>query len=905
MKNDLPRILKNTVLYVILLVWVAGVPVAAQSSTSLHTEFSDVSVNWSYKHISKLALLGVISGRGDGTFAPNDPVTRQEVLIMATQLMGANESDIERSRFDVLPDEMEVSEWAKGYVSLALRNGLINIDEERSAVADSDSEQSWGTTPATREWVAKIVVRAAGKQAEADLLADQMVSFADRGMITRGFEGYINAAVQLDIVSGMPGNVFNPTDPVTRAQMAVFLSRAEAYMDKLSDRVAVGKLVELDDRTLVLDDDNGDRREFNLHSTIRYFSADVNDNTVSPGLFRPYNRVYVIHDGDNAYYLERLDDEEIQLEQIHGMLLQMDSEARELMVWVDGKYEIYTLSPSVKVTDVDGSSIRVEDLELNSELELALDGGSETVIEIEVLSVPVNKHSAGIVREVDSEETLIVLDEYSGEEEEYPVAVDANVEYRDRNILLSDLNEGDEIEYRVDNGVITRIVLVEPIEPMMEMVEGVLELIDPAGRMMTIRNDEGLSAYDIAEEARVVLPGKPTSRLSDLERGDRVRLSINESGGNIVERVEILDRSIRVVAKATVVHFDAARKVIMVEMPDTDAVPFEVFQISDETVVEQISEWDEELIESIYRPERKVDLTFTNQKLMRIALSTHYDGTITAIDQANRKLTLHNHDFGEMEFTWTNGTMMESGRTNATIADFLIGDRVRVTLDGAQNYAGRIQLVRQSAYRLIDVRPSSRELFVHDGSGVQKIKLTASASIVYGERRNAVLDDLPRDRTLLVSYIGNTPVSVEVPSVEYGRVITAHTSQGIIVETLDGRTLTYDGELLVGVRREGTTRVGTLSDLRANERVEIATDEDGRIWATILTREEKRYWQYDKKDRVVSFYKVRLSDENEFKLHEDALIHDGGVPIGIEELEDRETVAVWLLHGVVIEIERL
>ena len=137
---------------------------------------------------------------------------------------------------------------------------------------------------------------------------------------------------------------------------------------------------------------------------------------------------------------------------------------------------------------------------------MALNRTSKEVIEIRVKSVPVNKNSAGILREDAPEETLVVLDEYSGEEEEYPVAVDATVEYRGKNILLTDLKKGDEIEYRVENGVVTRIVLIEPVEPLMEMVEGRLELMDPEDRVMTIRTEEGLAAYDISEDVRVVLP---------------------------------------------------------------------------------------------------------------------------------------------------------------------------------------------------------------------------------------------------------------------------------------------------------------------------------------------------------------------------------------------------------------
>ena len=111
----------------------------------------------------------------------------------------------------------------------------------------------------------------------------------------------------------MPGNVFNPTDRVTRAQMAVFLSRAEAYMDKLSDRVMIGLIVDIGDETIILESDDGKKKAaYCLHPTIRYFSVEVNDNTVSFYLFRPYTRVYAIHDGESVYYLERLEESDVR-----------------------------------------------------------------------------------------------------------------------------------------------------------------------------------------------------------------------------------------------------------------------------------------------------------------------------------------------------------------------------------------------------------------------------------------------------------------------------------------------------------------------------------------------------------------------------------------------------------------
>ncbi len=45
--------------------------------------------------------------------------------------------------------------------------------------------------------------------------------------------GYIESAVEKGIVKGYPGNMFKPNEPVTRAEMAIFLARAFELEEKL------------------------------------------------------------------------------------------------------------------------------------------------------------------------------------------------------------------------------------------------------------------------------------------------------------------------------------------------------------------------------------------------------------------------------------------------------------------------------------------------------------------------------------------------------------------------------------------------------------------------------------------------------------------------------------------------
>lgn len=64
-------------------------------SAASNTSFSDVpKTYWASGYIAKASALGVINGRTDGTFGPNDSVTYEQALAMVLRAMGlTNEAD--------------------------------------------------------------------------------------------------------------------------------------------------------------------------------------------------------------------------------------------------------------------------------------------------------------------------------------------------------------------------------------------------------------------------------------------------------------------------------------------------------------------------------------------------------------------------------------------------------------------------------------------------------------------------------------------------------------------------------------------------------------------------------------------------------------------------------------------
>lgn len=50
-------------------------------------KFTDISECYGRNHINELAEMGVINGRGDGTFSPKEPITREDVAIIARNVI--------------------------------------------------------------------------------------------------------------------------------------------------------------------------------------------------------------------------------------------------------------------------------------------------------------------------------------------------------------------------------------------------------------------------------------------------------------------------------------------------------------------------------------------------------------------------------------------------------------------------------------------------------------------------------------------------------------------------------------------------------------------------------------------------------------------------------------------------
>ena len=108
--------------------------------------FTDVKVNaWYYDAVMKAYKAGIIAGKGNNKFAPNDSITREEMAVMLDRTLKL-ETEIEEQE---IKDIDKASDWAVNSIKLMSQLGIMTGDNGKFKPSEK----------VTREMAAAIIVR--------------------------------------------------------------------------------------------------------------------------------------------------------------------------------------------------------------------------------------------------------------------------------------------------------------------------------------------------------------------------------------------------------------------------------------------------------------------------------------------------------------------------------------------------------------------------------------------------------------------------------------------------------------------------------------------------------------------------------------------------------------------------
>ena len=170
--------------------------------------------HWAYPYVMTIYNAGITAGYGDGRYGPEDSVTREQMAVFILKALDEVPSDGYCggvSPFnDVAPDRWSCKH-IKRFSELGITSGY--------------GDGSFGPEDlVTREQMAAFLTRAMG-QIPADGYCGTTDPFTDVPH-DRWSCGFVKKLAELGITAGYGDGRFGPEDEVSRAQMAVFLTRS-------------------------------------------------------------------------------------------------------------------------------------------------------------------------------------------------------------------------------------------------------------------------------------------------------------------------------------------------------------------------------------------------------------------------------------------------------------------------------------------------------------------------------------------------------------------------------------------------------------------------------------------------------------------------------------------------------
>ena len=178
--------------------------------------FSDIEDSkWALNAINYLYEKGIISGDGDGTFAPSRGVTRPEMAKMLVTLAEYAPSENGVPFYDVAADA-----WYRPYVAAAYENGVISGYEDGSFGVQEGI---------TRQEAAALIYRMIQRAEKAEP-AKNPTLFSDDGAIAEWAKEAVYTLSKLGIISGRTAEIFSPSEKLTRAEAAMLLYLARDYV---------------------------------------------------------------------------------------------------------------------------------------------------------------------------------------------------------------------------------------------------------------------------------------------------------------------------------------------------------------------------------------------------------------------------------------------------------------------------------------------------------------------------------------------------------------------------------------------------------------------------------------------------------------------------------------------------
>lgn len=531
---------------------------AAPSVSVAAASFSDINTEdfaWAKPYITSMAAKGLISGYEDGTYRPDNDVTRQEAISLFARAMGSNDKanadilEIAHDKYDVIIKNYGLI-WGQDEIAYMMYKGALKKTDLDTYLKDQEKN-----TPMARYEAAIIITKALGGEEKALSDLGVVLNYTDAREVPSNAIQYVAYATEQGIMEGMGDGTFSPNTPVKRSQIAVMLSRTVGKTDYSFETVTVNevdttaKIVKVSDKAEVTAE-----YAYTDDTIFRSLGDDVQPGSIGAGV----DAVLTLS-GKQLAAVEAVSD--LPDETVTGKYVSYASTSGKtnVRITVDetGETESFECSSDLSVT-YDGSPATVRSFTKGDVVTLELHNGKivKMIGDNKVTTV-----SSATVESIDITDGVKMTishadDAYNGKT--YDISSDVTVKKNDITVGLDSIYPGDKVKLELQYNVITKIQATSTTKT----VEGTIRslTIGSPDSTMTVSVKGEEKTYTIPKDVQITINGSEGS-LYDFRVGDAVKIttesdaitkivatSTQESSGNVVGVVTGINTSYGVIS---------------------------------------------------------------------------------------------------------------------------------------------------------------------------------------------------------------------------------------------------------------------------------------------------------------------------------------------------------------------
>ena len=485
------------------------------------SDIEDKSYSWAASYIEKMNDAGYITGYEDGTFRPDNEVTRLEGLALFARAMGSN-NETNKELLEIAHEDYDNTiknyslAWGTDEIAYLMYKGVLKKSDLDTYLLGTEKD-----TPMSRYEAAIIITKALGGERDESFDDNGIVlDYADAKDIPSTAVKYVYYATKAGIMNGMGDGKFSPKTSVSRAQMAVMLART---VEKTDYSFKKAKLMSIaDDRTVTYKGADGTEGKYVYtdNTVMRALGTVTQPSLITTGVQAIFGL-----SGDELVSIDTLSD--MPDETVTGVYKSYTSSNGNtyIQVDVDGKTSSYQLAKDVSII-YGGSPSTIRAFSTGDAVSLSISGGLvESVVgkekEVEVKNLVVDAMDIGddVTITVSSADS-----EYNGKT--FTVASDVIVLKNSTSADLSKVYTGDTISITLQYNKIIKIVATST----KKTVEGTISSLTIASPLssMVVSSGGTTYTYEIPADVTISVNGEKGS-LYDFRVGDSVKLSVESN----------------------------------------------------------------------------------------------------------------------------------------------------------------------------------------------------------------------------------------------------------------------------------------------------------------------------------------------------------------------------------------